>query len=827
MLDRMDVPPCSEARMSHLGNNSSVRTMTPSLRHGVTRVPPKADTNRPQQLLELAGQVTRAAWGGIALLAEGELAEHLTFGISDSSARALARTPWFVPFIRSIQAHPRPAALKDLAESFLGNGSWCVERGKDSEAGTADARACSDRLPAVESGGQQEGGHYKPGHAVSVGCGLPALGAVLGVSLNCPGLYQGALYLMRNPDQPAFDAVDEATVLSIRSWFEQWRLFDETHLLTRMRLLNQVAQAAAGSLDLEEIFALALRELDRHLPLQIGAVWIIDEAEQKACQSRGDVAGSCEPDVAARSQPRTGSPALCQQAVPFDVSAASLTLIASSAVFGVDSQTLGLEAGLRLRIDETPFATCLSDRQAVYADLRRPVGRNNRLAEDLANGGATSFFAVPLRAGDRTVGVLQSVCTRPSGFTNEQIQLLYLVADLLGPAISNCRLFDCLSNAYEELRMTQSHLIQAEKMRALGELAAGMAHDFNNSLCAVLGFLELSLLDKDLPATCRRYLESSRTCALDAAQTVHRVQDFARWRRKEMTVELVDPNVLVRQTLELSRHKWDRLALAGKATITVEQYTEATARVSGSSAELREVLTNFVFNAVDAMPNGGTLVVKTWNTDRDVFLSVQDTGVGINEQVRRRLFEPFFTTKGERGNGMGLSVSFGIIQRHNGEITVESVPNCGSTFTVRLPAAPEPAEEEKTAPVEALPGAACGSLRVLIVEDEESIRRFLAAGLTQLGHRPRLTADAHEALAAFAEEPFDVVLTDLGLPGVSGEDVARQIAERAPHVPVVLLTGWADQIKADQKPVAGVRLILGKPITLSTLANTLTTLCRS
>jgi signal transduction histidine kinase len=476
------------------------------------------------------------------------------------------------------------------------------------------------------------------------------------------------------------------------------------------------------------------------------------------------------------------------------------------------------------------------DGQAVYADLRRSVERNSRLAENLAEGGATTFFAVPLRAGDGTIGVLQSICTRPSGFTNEQIQLLYLVADLLGPAIFNCRLFDRLRGAYDELRRTQTHLIHAEKMRALGELSAGMAHDFNNSLCAVLGFLELTLLDKDLPGHCRRYLESSRTCALDAAQTVYRVQDFARWQRNETPAELIDPNTLVQQTLELSRHKWHGPALAGEKTssdspppkapqsIKVEQYSEATARVKGNRAELREVLTNLIFNAVDAMPQGGSLIVRTWSNERDVFLSVQDTGVGITDSVRRRLFEPFFTTKGERGNGMGLSVSFGIIQRHQGEITVESAPDYGSTFTVRLPATTEPIPIEEPEAIEPTPRVPGKSLHVLIVEDEESIRRFLAAGLDQLGHQVRLTSSAEEAMAAFAEEPFDVVLTDLGLPGVSGEEVARRMAERAPEVPVILLTGWADQIKADKKSVPGVKYILGKPITLSALANTLAAL---
>jgi signal transduction histidine kinase len=771
VLDQLEMPRWPECRVTNSNNGEPMARRVHETASGVPAAPPKLSMNRPQQLLELVGRVTRAAWGGIGLLSQGEWAGYLTFGISDQAAAGLARAPWFIPLIRHIHEHPRPLSLKDVAAPGLVPGDC-------------------------------------PPHFL--GDGLPPLGSFLGVALNSPGLYQGALYLMRSPEQEPFDAEAEALALSICGWLEQWRLLDEMHLLTRLRLLNQVAQAATGSLDLERIIALALGELDRHIPLQIGAVWLMIEADQS--------------DMGVHQ-----------------AEGARLVLSAASAAFAENLGPLGLETGLSLAIQETPFATCLLDGQAVYSDLRRSVERNSSLADNLAKGGATAFFAVPLRAGDRTIGVLQSICTRPSGFTQEQIQLLYLVADLLGPAIYNCRLFERLRGAYEELRRTQAHLIHAEKMRALGQLAAGMAHDFNNSLCAVLGFLELTLLEKDLPEHCRQYLESSRTCTLDAAQTVHRVQDFARWQKNELLAEFIDPNALVQQTLELSRHKWDRLALAGKGSIQVEQQTEATARVKGNVAELREVLTNLIFNAVDAMPQGGTLMVRTWSTARDVFLSVQDTGVGIADSVRRRLFEPFFTSKGERGNGLGLSVSFGIVQRHHGEITVESAPSCGSTFMVRLPAAAEtaaagtrgacekgsdPLKPKGSDPFSQAPHAPAGkSLRVLIVEDEESIRRFLAAGLTQLGHQPRLTSHAEEALAAFAEEPFDVVLTDLGLPGVSGEEVARQIAERAPDVPVVLLTGWADQIKADKKPVAGVKYILGKPITLTTLANTLTALC--
>jgi CheY-like chemotaxis protein len=397
-----------------------------------------------------------------------------------------------------------------------------------------------------------------------------------------------------------------------------------------------------------------------------------------------------------------------------------------------------------------------------------------------------------------------------------------------------------------------------------------MAHDFNNSLCGVLGFLELALSRNGLDPTISSYLEMARTCTLDAAQTVRRVQDFARWQRHELSIQLVDLNELVRQTLELTRPKWESLTHARGASITVRVEAEAKEWISASPAELREVLTNLVFNAVDAMSRGGQLTVRTWSTANDLYLSVRDTGVGMTDSTRRRLFEPFFTTKGERGNGLGLSVTFGIIQRYGGEINVDSEPGRGSTFLVRLPlkvpeqerlgesenlaaartaggsdgmpSDPTTAKERQRDPCQlressrgktefpvgaearctSSPFSPAGNrLRILVIEDEESVRRFLAEALTQLGHHPRTAADAREGLAAFAAERFDLVFTDLGLPDMSGEEVARCFARNSPATPIILLTGWSSQLKDEAQPLTGVTHVLGKPITLDALSSAL------
>jgi CheY-like chemotaxis protein len=275
-----------------------------------------------------------------------------------------------------------------------------------------------------------------------------------------------------------------------------------------------------------------------------------------------------------------------------------------------------------------------------------------------------------------------------------------------------------------------------------------------------------------------------------------------------------------RQTLELTRHKWEKLGQQRNKPIAVREALRSERRVRGSSSEIRELLTNLVFNAVDAMPEGGALTVRSWSTASDVFVAVQDSGTGIPETVRRRLFEPFFSTKGERGTGLGLSVSFGIVRRHGGEITVESEVGRGTTFTIRFPAMAD--EVGQAAPEAACaPAAPPPALRVLVVEDEASIRQFLDAALTGMGCRPRLEPDAESALRALEEEQFDLVLTDMGLPGATGQELAQAAAECWPGTPVVLMSGWGDQLMTEGKQIEGVWRVLSKPLPLRVLGEVL------
>ncbi|MFO0930716.1 MAG: ATP-binding protein [Gemmataceae bacterium] len=553
------------------------------------------------------------------------------------------------------------------------------------------------------------------------------------------------------------------------------------------------------------MFEVALNELARQLPNTVCGIWLTGEAD---------------PQIADAQRPPAGSGAT------EPLLALTLKAVSDTRLDG-DRRRI-LQPGISLPVGLTGLAGCVHSGQAVYVDLGRVEERVGPLAERLAADGATVCFAVPLRAGDRTVGVLQGVCYRPARFNGEQVQLFYLTADLLGPAISNCQLYTRLRDAYENLRVTQQRLVQTEKMRALGELASGMAHEFNNSLCGTLGLIELALQGGTLDGAARQYLESARTCAWDAAQTVRKVQQFARQRPHDPTTQRIDLSQLLRQSIDLIRMKWEQgertspVLLAGPPAanaLRLEIHAEEPAWVCGDASELRQVITNLAFNAIDAMPDGGVLTLRVWSSTSHVALAVQDTGTGMAEAVRHRLFEPFFSTKGERGNGLGLSVVYGIVQRHGGQLTVESEPGVGTTMTVSLPTAQQ-APRPTPAAIPHPAGTARAGQRVLVIDDEDHIRRFLAGALAHLGYEAVVAATAEEGLAVFEREPFDLVLTDLILPGSNGEQVARTVAQRRPHTPVILLTGQACCYDADHTLPEGVSCLLAKPIGLATLAST-------
>jgi signal transduction histidine kinase/ActR/RegA family two-component response regulator len=363
----------------------------------------------------------------------------------------------------------------------------------------------------------------------------------------------------------------------------------------------------------------------------------------------------------------------------------------------------------------------------------------------------------------------------------------------------------------ERERMREQYA-QMEKLSALGELASGVAHNFNNTLTGILGRAEL-LLEENDPAEVRRGLHLIIRTAGDGAKTVKRIQDFARQRRDQDFMP-IDVDQLMLEVAEITRPRWKDLAEAGNVHIRLNRRIGSNAVIMGDASELREVLINMVFNAVDAMPQGGTLTLSTSERDGQVEFAVSDTGTGMGEEVRSRIFDPFFTTKGKAGMGLGLSVSYGIIRRHEGTVEVDSEVGRGTTFRVLMPAAPTGLPPDMHVSVRPAATPTSCELSFLVVDDEDYVRDLLRDILTREGCEVVTAADGHEALAFFSRGNFDAVFTDVGLPGMSGWELSRQIREHSGEVMLAVITGWGDTVSPEEQSAARADWVVPKPFSV-------------
>ena len=470
--------------------------------------------------------------------------------------------------------------------------------------------------------------------------------------------------------------------------------------------------------------------------------------------------------------------------------------------------------GLR-RITEIPHgqgvtAHVYSSRAPVFiSDLRTEPRWLNAALVEATN---VRFYAgIPLVAGDHVVGVLSVLFGARAEFTDEEKELARMLADHAAIAIRQAQLYAEADRRRQDaermaanLERSQSSLVKTERLRALGEMAAGVAHDFNNLLSVILGRTEL-MLRRVREADTARDLEAVRRAAQDGADTVRRIQEFTRTRRTR-TFERVDLADVAREVVELTRPRWELEAQAKGVTydFTVQGLAPP---VAGRPEELREVLTNIITNAVDAMPAGGTCCVRV-STDEDwAVIAVSDTGIGMAEDMRRRVFEPFFTSKGPRGTGLGLAVSWGIVTRHGGTIEVESAPGQGTTFRVRLPIPMTLPDVVVGLPVTLAPRSA----RLLLIEDEPQVQAVLAEMLREAGYIVAVAKDGTEGLEHCEGASVDLVLSDISMPGMSGWDVAARLRARHPTIPIGFVTGWGDQLDPERLARAGVDFVVAKP----------------
>lgn len=433
-------------------------------------------------------------------------------------------------------------------------------------------------------------------------------------------------------------------------------------------------------------------------------------------------------------------------------------------------------------------------RQSIERLVPRETYREG--VERLGRTGRPELFETRALRKDGTlieVGVTLSAIQGPGG---ELLGVLALIRDIT------------------EQKLMEEQLIQSEKLTALGQMAGGIAHDFNNLLQAIIGYTQLATRHFKNPEAVQKWLRVIEAAARDGSETVRRIQEFSRT-RPEVELVPLHLNDAIREAFEIVRPRWDEKILEEGVEIVPHLDLGTIPSILGRPAEIREVFTNLLLNALDAMPTGGEVRIRTWEEGDLVLASVADSGVGMPEEVRRRVFDPFFTTKGEQGTGLGLSVTYSILTRHNGKIWVESREGMGTVFTVRLPAyrGEQPASRKEPTLKKGRAG------RLLIIEDEERVKNILIEMLEEAGHSVRGTRHGEEGLAILHQEAFDLVITDLGMPGMNGWEVIQRIRERDSTLPVVVITGWGLKGEEDRRRLweLGVSRCLFKPVRIQEL----------
>jgi signal transduction histidine kinase len=389
-----------------------------------------------------------------------------------------------------------------------------------------------------------------------------------------------------------------------------------------------------------------------------------------------------------------------------------------------------------------------------------------------------------------------------------------------------------LSN--EALRQAQQALIQQERLRALGQMASGIAHDINNAISPIALYTE-SMLEREtnLSPEARGRLVTIQRAIDDVAQTVARMREFYRPREPESEPAEVELNRLVQQVIELTRARWsDQPQRRGIMIELKLGLAPDLLDIRGADNEIRDALTNLIFNAVDALPDGGVIEVRTsMPADpaqgsarmRQVCLEVSDTGVGMDEETRRRCLEPFFTTKGERGTGLGLAMVYGMAQRHGCALEIDSKPGAGTTIRLVFPVVSAASPSSARVPALRVPTR---SLRILVVDDDPVLNDSLRNTLQEEGHRVTVADGGQAGIDAFrgarqTSEPFDVVITDLGMPYVDGRQVVDGVRAAAPDTPIIMLTGWGQRLLADNEQAPQVDRLLSKPPRLHELRTAL------
>ena len=435
-----------------------------------------------------------------------------------------------------------------------------------------------------------------------------------------------------------------------------------------------------------------------------------------------------------------------------------------------------------------------------------------------------SLVIAPLRVDADVLGALLAGRREADAFSNADCEFLRQLSEHVALAVRQGQLRESLQAAYDNLRRTQQAALQQERLSAIGQMASGIAHDINNAISPATLYLETLLRsDTGLSAQVRQYLPLVLRSIEDVASTVARMREFYRPPEDEGALGPLDLNALIGQVVELTRARWSDMPQQRGIVITLStELSEGLPPAAGIESEIREALINLIFNAVDAMPEGGALTVRTGRSGQRAFLEVADTGIGMDEDTCRRCLEPFFTTKGERGTGLGLAMVYGIVKRHAADIRIDSAPARGACIRIEFPTS------KRTTGIEfhgETSGFVCPPLRILLIDDDPLVLKSLKDALESEGHLITAASDPRDGVekfrAALAVEPFAIVVTDLGMPHLDGRGVARAVKEVSPATPVILLTGWGQSHDPGDGTPPRVDCVLGKPPKLRELREAL------
>ena len=545
--------------------------------------------------------------------------------------------------------------------------------------------------------------------------------------------------------------------------------------LGRLGLLQHITRAIGDRQDLQSIFQVVLTSLEDNLRVDFACLLVHEPA------------------------------------------ARTLTVGRLGAASRVHAEALELTDGRIVPTDQNGLSRCLAGELVYEPDM---AAVPFPLPQRFAAAGIHSVVIAPLIVENEISGVLLCARRAKEAFSSSDCEFLRQLSEHVALASHQIRLYGALQQAYDDLRQSQMTVLQQERLRALGQMASGIAHDINNAISPISLYTEM-LLEREpgLSDRTRSYLTTIQQAIDDVARTVSRMREFYREREAQLTLEQVDLNRTVQQVIDLTRPRWsDQPQQRGAAIELHTQLDRDVPRIMGADNEIRDALTNLIFNAVDAMPTGGKLTVRTHAIRRAddaefAVIEIGDSGIGMDEDTRRRCLEPFYTTKGERGTGLGLAMVYGMIQRHSAELEIDSTLGQGTTMRLIFAAVTASATSNTGVFKPQMP---VRPLRILLVDDDPMLIQSLRDTLQEDGHLITATNGGQMGIDTFRSaresgHTFDLVITDLGMPYVDGRKVAAAIKSLSPSTPVIMLTGWGQRLIAENELPAHVNKVLSKP----------------